>query len=136
MIRAGLTPNRARKLAMLGCAIAVLPIVTVQYIDTLWTAVLLIGLAAAAHQGFSANLLSLPADLFPQNAVGSVVGIGGTAGAIGGMLIAKFVGYVLDATGSYALIFATAGGAYLVALAALHLLSPRLTRVQFPASDP
>jgi ACS family hexuronate transporter-like MFS transporter len=120
---------------MLGCAIAVLPIMAVQYIDTLWTAVLLIGLAAAAHQGFSANLLSLPADLFPQSAVGSVVGIGGTAGAIGGMLIAKFVGYVLDATGSYALIFATASGAYLVALAALHLLSPRLARVQFTGSD-
>jgi ACS family hexuronate transporter-like MFS transporter len=135
MMRAGLTANRARKLAMLGCAIAVLPIMAVQYIDTLWTAVLLIGLAAAAHQGFSANLLSLPADLFPQSAVGSVVGIGGTAGAIGGMLIAKFVGYVLDATGSYALIFATASGAYLVALAALHLLSPRLARVQFTGSD-
>ena len=135
MIRAGLTPNRARKLAMLGCAIAVLPIMAVQYIDTLWTAVLLIGLAAAAHQGFSANLLSLPSDLFPQAAVGSVVGIGGTAGAIGGMLIAKFVGYVLDTTNSYAAIFATAGCAYLVALAALHLLSPRLTPIQPPATD-
>jgi ACS family hexuronate transporter-like MFS transporter len=135
MIRAGLTANRARKLTMLGCAIAVLPIITVQYIDSLWTAVLLIGLATAAHQGFSANLLSLPSDLFPQSAVGSVVGIGGTAGAIGGMMIAKFVGYVLDATGSYALIFATAGCAYFIALAALHVLSPRLQRVQFAAPD-
>jgi ACS family hexuronate transporter-like MFS transporter len=135
MMRAGLTANRARKLAMLGCAIAVLPIMAVQYIDTLWTAVLLIGLAAAAHQGFSANLLSLPADLFPRSAVGSVVGIGGTAGAIGGMLIAKFVGYVLDTTGSYASIFAIAGCAYFIALAALHLLSPQLARVPLAASD-
>jgi ACS family hexuronate transporter-like MFS transporter len=135
MMRAGFTANRARKLAMLGCAIAVLPIMAVQYIDSLWIAVVLIGLAAAAHQGFSANLLSLPADLFPQSAVGSVVGIGGTAGAIGGMLIAKFVGYVLDTTGSYASIFAIAGCAYLVALFALHLLSPQLARVSFAASD-
>jgi ACS family hexuronate transporter-like MFS transporter len=64
-----------------------------------------------------------------------VVGIGGTAGAIGGMLIAKFVGYVLDTTNSYAAIFATAGCAYLIALAALHLLSPRLTPIQPPATD-
>ncbi len=127
MIKAGRTPNAARKLTMLGCAIAVVPIVTVQYIDSLWIAVLLIGLATAGHQAFSANLLTLPSDLFPRAAVGSVVGIGGTAGAIGGMLIAKFVGYVLDLSGSYAPIFAVAGGAYLVALLALHLLSPKLT---------
>jgi ACS family hexuronate transporter-like MFS transporter len=127
MLRAGRTANAARKLTMLGCAIAVLPIVTVQYIDSLWVAVLLIGLATAGHQAFSANLLTLPSDLFPRAAVGSVVGIGGTAGAIGGMLIAKFVGYVLDLSGSYAPIFAVAGGAYLVALLALHLLSPTLS---------
>jgi ACS family hexuronate transporter-like MFS transporter len=127
MMRAGRSANVARKLTMLGCAFLILPIVTVQYIDSLWTAVLLIGLATAGHQAFSANLLTLPSDLFPRAAVGSVVGIGGTAGAIGGMLIAKFVGYVLDLSGSYAPIFAVAGGAYFVALIALHLLSPRLT---------
>ena len=126
MIRAGRSVNAARKLTMLACAFAVLPIVTVQYIDSLWVAVLLIGLATAGHQAFSANLLTLPSDLFPRAAVGSVVGIGGTAGAIGGMLIAKFVGYVLDLSGSYAPIFAVAGGAYFAALLALHLLSPRL----------
>ncbi len=126
MIRAGRSVNAARKLTMLACAFAVLPIVTVQYIDSLWTAVLLIGLATAGHQAFSANLLTLPSDLFPRAAVGSVVGIGGTAGAIGGMAIAKFVGYVLDLSGSYASIFAVAGGAYFIALLALHLLSPRL----------
>lgn len=129
MIKAGLTPNRARKFTMLACAVAVLPIVTVQYVDSLWIAVLLIGLATAGHQAFSANLLTLPSDIFPRAAVGSVVGIGGTAGAIGGMLIAKFIGYVLDVSGSYALVFAVAGGAYFVALAALHLLSPRLLPV-------
>ena len=67
----------------------------------LWLAVGLIGLAAAAHQGWSCNLFTLVSDMFPRKAVGSVVGLGGTAGAIGGMLIAKLTGYLLQATGSY-----------------------------------
>lgn len=126
LIKAGWSVNGARKLTMLGCALAVVPIITVQYIDSLWLAVLLIGLATAGHQAFSANLLTIPSDLFPRSALGSVVGIGGMAGAIGGMLIAKFVGYVLDVSDSYAPVFAVAGCAYLVALFALHLISPRL----------
>ncbi len=126
LLRAGFTANAARKWTMLGCACAVLPIVSVQYVSDLWVAVMLIGLATAGHQAFSANLLTIPSDLFPRAGLGSVVGIGGMAGAIGGMLIAKFVGYVLDASGSYAPVFAVAGGAYFAALAALHLLSPRL----------
>ncbi|WBQ16771.1 MFS transporter [Sphingobium yanoikuyae] len=126
LIARGWSVNAARKATLLACALAVLPVVTVQSIDNLWAAVLLIGLATAGHQAFSANILTLPSDLFPRAAVGSVVGIGGTAGAIGGMLIAQFVGYVLDMTGSYALIFAVAGSAYLVALALLHIISPRL----------
>ncbi|MBR2269336.1 MFS transporter [Sphingobium sp.] len=126
LIARGWSVNAARKATLLACALAVLPVVTVQSIDNLWAAVLLIGLATAGHQAFSANILTLPSDLFPRAAVGSVVGIGGTAGAIGGMLIAQFVGYVLDMTGSYALIFAVAGSAYLVALVLLHIISPRL----------
>jgi len=126
LIARGWSVNAARKATLLACALAVLPVVTVQSIDNLWTAVLLIGLATAGHQAFSANILTLPSDLFPRAAIGSVVGIGGTAGAIGGMLIAQFVGYVLDMTGSYTLIFAVAGSAYLVALALLHIISPRL----------
>jgi ACS family hexuronate transporter-like MFS transporter len=131
MMKAGATANRARKLTMLGCAICVLPVVIVPNISSLWIAVPLLGIVTAAHQAFSANLLTLPSDLFPRNAVGSVVGIGGTAGAIGGMLIAKFVGYVLDISNSYAPIFAVAGGAYFLAIIALHLLSPRLTPASF-----
>jgi len=126
LIRAGRSVNAARKLTMLACAIAVLPILAVQFVGSLWCVVLIIGLATAAHQAFSANLLTLPSDMFPPSAVGSVVGIGGAAGAIGGMLIAKFVGYVLDAFHSYAPVFAVAAGAYLFALLALHLISPRL----------
>jgi ACS family hexuronate transporter-like MFS transporter len=91
-----------------------------------YTAGDLIGLAAAGHQGFSANLFTLTSDLFPSRAVGSVVGIGGMAGAVGGMLIAKIVGYVLQWTGSYKVPFLIAGSAYLMALGVIHLLTPRL----------
>lgn len=111
---------------MLVCAVSVVPIVFAYRIENLWGAVLLIGLAAAAHQGFSANLFTLTSDIFPAQAVGSVVGIGGMAGAIGGMLMAKIVGYLLQWTGSYRIPFFIAGGAYLVALGIIHLLTPRL----------
>jgi ACS family hexuronate transporter-like MFS transporter len=129
MMKAGKTVNAARKLTMLICACAVVPIFFAQSIDNLWLAVLVIGIATAAHQAFSANLYTLPSDLFPRGAVGSVVGIGGTVGAIGGMVMAKYAGYVLDSIGSYTPLFAVAGSAYFVALAAVHLLSPRLERV-------
>jgi ACS family hexuronate transporter-like MFS transporter len=122
----GITLNRARKTAMLVCALAVTPIVFASNIDNLWTAVLIIGLATAAHQGFSANLFALPSDVFPREAVGSVVGIGGAFGAVGGMLMSKYAGWVLDRLGSYAPIFIVAGSAYLIALLVIHLLSPRL----------
>jgi ACS family hexuronate transporter-like MFS transporter len=89
-------------------------------------ATLLIGLAAAGHQGFSANLYTLGSDLFPSRAVGSVIGLAGMAGAIGGMLIAQVVGHVLQWTGSYAIPFFIAASAYLVALLCVHLLSPKL----------
>ncbi len=129
LMKAGKSVNAARKLTMLLCAFAVLPIFFAQSIDNLWIAVLIIGIATAAHQAFSANLYTLPSDLFPRGAVGSVVGIGGTMGAIGGMVMAKYAGFVLDSIGSYTPLFAVAGSAYFIALAAVHLLSPRLERV-------
>jgi ACS family hexuronate transporter-like MFS transporter len=118
--------NASRKLAMLTCAVCVVPIVFASSTTSLWTAVALIGLAAAAHQGWSANLFTLASDMFPRPAVGSVVGIGGMAGAIGGMLIAKVVGYILEWTGSYMPVFMIAGSAYLVALLVIHLVAPRM----------
>lgn len=130
MLQRGYTPNRARKLTMLVCALAVTPIFFGQYIDSLWWAVLAIGIATAAHQAFSANLLTLPSDLFPRAAVASVAGIGGTAGAIGGMLMAQYAGYVLDVFGTYTPIFAVAGSAYCVALLLIHVLSPQLERTR------
>jgi ACS family hexuronate transporter-like MFS transporter len=93
--------------------------------SNLWLAVGLIGLACAGHQGFSANLYALPSDLFPRWAAGSVVGLGGAAGALGGMLMAQFAGRMLDAFGSYRPIFLVAACAYLLALAVVHLLVPR-----------
>jgi ACS family hexuronate transporter-like MFS transporter len=126
LIQRGVSVNAGRKFAMLACAIGIVPIVFAYRVSGLWPAVLLIGLAAAGHQGFSANLFTLASDLFPSQAVGSVVGIGGMAGAVGGMLIAKIVGYVLQWTGSYMIPFFIAGAAYLVALAAIHILSPRM----------
>jgi ACS family hexuronate transporter-like MFS transporter len=110
---------------MLICALCVVPIVFVSQTSNIWVAVALIGLAAAAHQGWSANVFTMTSDLFPRRAVGSVVGIGGMAGAIGGMLIAKIVGYVLQWTGSYLPIFIIAGTTYLLALLIVHLLVPR-----------
>jgi len=126
LIRRGRSINAARKITMLVCAISAVPIVFAYQTASMWAAVLLIGLAAAAHQGFSANLFTLTSDIFPAQAVGSVVGIGGMAGAVGGMLIAKVVGYVLQWSGSYMVPFFIAGCAYLVALAAIQLLAPKL----------
>jgi len=129
LIKAGHSVNFARKITMLVCAFAVVPVCFAQNIDNLWLAVLVIGLATAAHQAFSANLYTLPSDLFPRGAVGSVVGIGGTMGAVGGMLMSTYAGFVLDGLGSYAPLFAVAGFSYFLALLAVHLLSPNYARV-------
>jgi len=125
-IKRGWSVNRARKGAMLVCALAVVPIVFASSATSLWVAVALIGLATAGHQGWSANVFTLTSDMFPRYAVASVVGLGGLAGAVGGMLISTFTGFLLDATGSYVPVFLMAGSAYLVALLAVHLLVPRL----------
>ena len=126
LLKGGASVNAARKIAMLICAASVVPMIFAYRVASLWSAVLLIGLATAAHQGFSANLFTLPSDMFPKRAVGSVVGIGGMAGAIGGMLIAEVVGYLLQWTGSYRIPFLIAGTSYLAALAVIQVLSPRL----------
>ncbi len=126
LIRRGWTVNAARRTAMLTCAVAVVPIVFASQVKSLWGAVALVSLAAAAHQGWSANLFTTVSDLYPRRAVASVVGFGGMAGAIGGMLIAQITGYLLQLTGSYLGVFLIAGSAYLVALGIFSLLVPRL----------
>lgn len=126
MMKRGTSLNAARKTTMLICAVAVLPIAFAAGARELWVAVAIISLAAAAHQGWSANLFTLTSDTFPRQAVGSVVGLGGMAGAVGGMLIAKLTGYILESTGSYVPVFLIAASAYLIALAVIHLLMPKL----------
>ena len=126
LISRGATVNRGRKTAMLVCAIAVMPIIFANQMRNMWAAVLLFGLAAAAHQGFSANLYTITSDMFPNRAVGSVTGIGGMVGSIGGMIMARGVGVVLQRTGSYRIPLFMAGFAYLLALLCIQLLAPRL----------
>lgn len=128
------TINKGRKTAMLICAVAVVPIIFASSVSE-WEAVFLIGLAAAAHQGWSANLFTLVSDMFPTKAVGSVVGLGGMAGAIGGMLIATAAGIILQLTGHYIILFIICGFAYLVALLVIQLLVPNLTPVRLEAES-
>jgi ACS family hexuronate transporter-like MFS transporter len=125
----GMSANRARKTAIFVCALFALPIAFATHAPGMWWAVLLIGLACACHQGVSANIYALPGDLFPRGMAGSVIGLGGLAGAIGGMLMAKFAGVILQTLGSYQPIFVVAAFAYLVALGVVHLLVPRYTPV-------
>lgn len=130
LLKASWTLNASRKTALLACALAVTPIMIAARTRDAWLAVFLIALAAGAHQGWSANLYTLASDMFPRSAVGSVVGFASTAGAIGGMFVAKAVGYILQITGSYVPVFILAGLAYLIALSFVQLLAPRLEPVQ------
>jgi ACS family hexuronate transporter-like MFS transporter len=126
LIARGWSANAARKATLLACGVCVVPVVMAPVVSDLWTAVALIGLAAAAHQGFSANLYTLASDMFPRRAVGSVIGIAGTAGAIGGMLTQAASGRIRELTGSYLTMFLIAGSAYVLAVLVIHALAPRL----------
>jgi MFS transporter, ACS family, hexuronate transporter len=132
MIKAGLTVNKARKFSMLICAAMVLPMAAfINLTHNMWAWVAIIGLAAAAHQAFSANLMTLTSDLLPKSAVGRCAGIGGTMGAIGGIIMARGVGTALTSHGGYTIIFVVAGVIYLVGLLVIHLISPRLKPADF-----
>lgn len=128
LLHRGWSVNWARKTAMLVCALGVVPLIFIRQTGGhIWPAVALISLAAASHQGFSANIFNLPGDVFPQTAVASVVGLGGLGGALGGAIASPAIGYWLDFShGAYMPLFITAGTLYLVALGIIHLLAPRL----------
>ena len=128
LIRKGWSINRARKSVMIACTVLIAPIVFASMVPE-WWAVALIGLATAAHQGWSANLFTTVSDMFPRKAIGSVIGLGGMAGSIGGMLIAAAVGFILQSTGSYLIVFLIAGLAYWMALAVFAILVPRIDTV-------
>jgi MFS transporter, ACS family, hexuronate transporter len=126
-IKRGWSVNAGRKVAMLFCAVGVVPVIYASSTPHLWTAVLLIGLACGAHQGWSANIFTLSSDMFPKRAVGSVVGIGGAAGGIGGFFIANVVGFILNKNpGNYLPVFIMAGSMYLTALLIIQLMVPKL----------
>ena len=129
----GLSPERARLAAMFVCACAVVPIFTAGFLHSEWIAIGLLSLATAAHQGWSANILTTSSDMFPKSAVGSVVGIGTSAGSVGGMLLAASAGWILQITHSYVSLFILASSVYLVALLVIVLLAPGFRKVEFAA---
>jgi len=137
LIKKGWPVFRARKAAMLLFAVCVVPIITARFATNIWQAVGLIGLAAAAHQAWSANIFTTASDMFPKRAVSSVVGIGSMAGAIGGFFFPKLIGYILDANKAaghivtgYNIIFFICGCAYLLAWLMMHILSPKMKKVE------
>ncbi|MCC8395532.1 MFS transporter [Paraburkholderia sp. MMS20-SJTR3] len=123
-------PNFARKVTMAICAVCVVPIATLSYFQSLWYAVFAVGLAAAAHQGWSANLVTTVGDVFPRRLVGTVVGIGGVAGMVGSFFFSGVIGETLQRTGQYWALFVVGASAYLIALGIIHLLMPRMTPVK------
>ncbi len=136
-IKLGWPVFRARKTAMLIFALCVVPIVLARYATNVWTAVGLISLAAAAHQAWSANIFTTASDMFPKKAVSSIVGIGGMAGAVGGILFPMLVGQLLDVykaagniSGGYNILFLICGGAYLLAWVIMHLFAPKMEQVE------
>ena len=123
MIKRGMAINKARRTTMLIFALLVVPVVTAANISNMWLAVAIIGLAAAAHQGWSANIFTTASDMFPKKVVGSVVGLGSFAGSLGGMIFLTSAGYIVQATGSYMILFIICGSVYLLALGLMTLLT-------------
>ena len=127
LMKSGWTVNRARKTTMLLCALCTAPVFAAALTGSAWIAVALITLAASAHQAWSANAFSLAGDLFPRRVVGSVTGLGGFVGAIGGVFFSYYVGNILKSTGGhYLLVFLAPSVAYLLALAIVQVLAPKL----------
>jgi ACS family hexuronate transporter-like MFS transporter len=135
LLARGVTVNRARKLVMFGAALLVTPIPLVLQADSYWVAALMLGVALAGHQAFSTNIFAFTADVFPAPVIGSVIGIGSTAGTLGGMGILEFTGWVLDRDGGYLPMFAICAVAYLLALAWIHLLVPVITPAEGPRGE-
>jgi ACS family hexuronate transporter-like MFS transporter len=126
LIDRGWSVNRARKTTLFVAALCALPLVSVTSIGNAGVVVALIGLGTAGHQAFSSNIFAMISDLYPRRAVATVAGLGGAAGAVGGILIAQATGWTLELTGSYAPIVLYAGIAYLLAFAVIHLLVPKM----------
>jgi ACS family hexuronate transporter-like MFS transporter len=126
LLSRGWTVNAARKISLLCCALAVVPIFLAPSVPTVWLTVLIVGLAGSAHQGWSANLFSFVSDTMPKQAISSVVGFGGFVSYFTGGVVAEIIGVILKKTGSYASIFTAASLMYLISLLVLHVLVPRI----------
>jgi ACS family hexuronate transporter-like MFS transporter len=127
LIRRGWSVNRGRKITMLTAALLIVPTMFAPHATNLWVAIGIVSVAAAAHQWWSANIFTTASDMFPRAAVASVVGFGGFAGAMGGVLFQRVTGRVLEAThNNYSVIFVVCGLAYVTALLIMHLIVPRL----------
>jgi ACS family hexuronate transporter-like MFS transporter len=132
-IKRGWSVNRARKTTLFIAALCAVPLLFVLQIDNPLIVVLLIGLGTAGHQAFSSNIFTMISDLYPRRAVATVAGMGGFAGAIGGILIAQATGWTLELTGTYMPILIYAGLAYLIAFTVIQLLVPKM--VPAPVSE-
>jgi ACS family hexuronate transporter-like MFS transporter len=134
-IKKGWTPNAARKTAMAICAAFVIPVIFAPMVPSdmtggLWIAATLIGSAAAAHQGFSANIFTTTSDMFPKRAVSSITGLGGLAGALGSVILQSVAGVTIELTGgNYLPLFIVAACAYPLAIFLIHSFAPRLEPV-------
>jgi ACS family hexuronate transporter-like MFS transporter len=135
-MKLGWSINVSRKMAMLVCALCVVPVFLASIIPNAWVGVLLMGLAMAAHQGFAANLFTTVSDTAPRQVVGSIVGLGGTAACIGTIFIAKLVPYILEKTGEYRILLIIASCAYVVNLLIIHAINPQLRPMKFVATKP
>jgi ACS family hexuronate transporter-like MFS transporter len=137
LIKRGLPVYKARKRALLISAFLVVPIIVTRFTTDMWVVVTLISISVAANQAWSANIFAIVPDMFPKNAISSVVGIGGTAGAIGSVLLPIFVGHVLDhykaignIVGGYNIIFLICGSSFLIAWLIIHLIVPKMDKVK------
>lgn len=129
-MRMGRSVDFSRKTSILICALLILPLVYATRTHHLWIPVILIGLAGAAHQGWASNIFTIVSDIYPKHAVGTMIGLSGFAGAVGGALGASFVGLVLQISGSYTLIFLIASTMYLLAWLILKLMVPRIQQIK------
>lgn len=137
LIKIGWPVYKARKAALMVAALCVIPIMATRFTTDMWLVVALISLSAAANQAWSSNIFTIVPDMFPKNAISSVVGLGGIAGAIGGLLFPLFIGYILDYYKSigniiagYNIIFLVCGSSFMVAWVAIHLLAPKMESVK------
>ncbi len=135
-IKKGWAIPKARKVSMFIFAICVVPIMAARYATNIWEAVALISLAAAAHQAWSANIYTVASDMFPKKAISSVIGIGGMAGSVGGMIFPLIVGSLLDSykaagniNAGYNIIFLLCGSAYILAWGIMHFFAPKNEQV-------